>query len=487
MLRPDPEPGRDPAGALPPNDVSRSPGPVDLEPGAPAEPEPASATGAARPAEPAASLEPLPDGSGDARPVVPVAARGRVAPVHLALAVVALLAGAALFLSGYSLGARIATTPGTPAGQDAAFAPFWDAYDAISHLYVGKADQKAVVEGAIRGMFESLGDPYSAYLSPDDFKRTLQDVAGQFEGIGAQIGTKKPDGTTTDCAKLASDCQMVVVEPLAGSPAEKAGLKAGDRVVAIDGQTVDGLTLDQATGKVRGPKGTTVKLTIERAGQRLDLSIVRDVITQKEVVSKSLAGGTVGYLKLTGFSPTSATDFVGALNADVKGGQKKIVVDLRGNPGGYVNAARQIASQFIGSGPLFWQEDAKGTQTATDALPAGVATDPSIKVVVLIDKGSASASEILAGALQDTHRATLVGDHSFGKGTVQEWITLPDDAGGFRLSVAKWLTPDKHWVHPDGLTPDVAVTVPANTPAGSDPVLDRALQVLGAAPASVGA
>ncbi len=409
---------------------------------------------------------------------------GRIAPVHLALAVVALIAGATLFLSGYTLGARVATTPGSPAGQDALFAPFWDAYDAITQLYVGDAKEKTVVEGAIRGMFQSLGDPYSAYLSPADFKQTLQDVAGQFEGIGATIGTRTAAGATSSCTTIGPDCQMVVIEPLSGSPAEKAGLRAGDQITAIDGKTVDGLTLDTATAKVRGPKGTTVTLTVQRAGKQLSIPIVRAVITQKEVVSKSLANGTVGYIDLSGFSPTSADDFVAALTADVKAGQKKIVVDLRNNPGGYVDAARTIASQFIGSGVLFWQVDAQGHETPTDALPGGVATDPAIKVVVLINSGSASASEILAGALQDNHRATLVGEHSFGKGTVQEWITLPDNTGGFRLSVAKWLTPDKHWVYPKGLTPDVAMTVPSNVPAGTDPVLERALQELGVSSAS---
>ena len=173
----------------------------------------------------------------------------------------------------------------------------------------------------------------------------------------------------------------------------------------------------------------------------------------------------------------SAREVEDALKADVGKGIKKIVFDLRGNPGGFVTDAQAIASDFIASGPIFWREDANGVQTETDASGGGVATDPSIQVVVLIDKGSASAAEIVAGALQDRGRAKLIGETSYGKGTVQEWIEL-GDLGGVKLTVEKWLTPNKRWIHKIGLTPDVAVTVPANNPPGADPVLDKALQVL---------
>lgn len=417
----------------------------------------------------------------------PVGDRRRIAPVHLALAVVGLLAGAALFVSGYSLGTHTAATPGTPAGQEQAFSPFWDAYDAITKQYVGPVDQKALVEGAVRGMFESLGDPFSAYLSAEDFQKTLQNVAGQFEGIGAEISTRKADGTPSDCTTLGTDCVMVITSPLPGSPAEKAGIRANDAVVAIDKKPVAGMTLDQAVALVRGKRGTTVTLTVKRGTTQLDVPIVRDTIVQKEVVTKTLASGTVGYIGVSGFSPTSATDFTAALSADVKAGEKKIIVDLRDNPGGYVDAARTMASQFIASGPLFWQEDAQGRKSPMNAIPGGVATDSSIKLVVLINKGSASASEIFAGAIQDTKRGQLVGETSYGKGTVQEWETLPNDAGGFRLSIAKWLTPDQRWIHHIGLTPDVAVTLPTTIPAGTDPVLEKALQVLGIASAEASA
>src|SRR5439155_1154604 len=182
-----------------------------------------------------------------------------------------------------------------------------------------------------------------------------------------------------------------------------------------------------ARDKIRGKKGTEVTLSIVRGGAApIEITVTRDVIVSKEVVTKSLGGGTVGYIAVTGFSDNSATKFHDALQADLKAGQTRIVLDLRGNPGGYVTAARQIASEFIASGPIFWEQDADGTQTETTATGAGVATPDDIHVVVLVDKGSASASEIVAGALQDRKRATVVGETSFGKGTVQQWIQLQD-------------------------------------------------------------
>ena len=204
------------------------------------------------------------------------------------------------------------------------------------------------------------------------------------------------------------------------------------------------------------------------------------MILEKEVVTRTLADGTVAYVRLTGFSENGASEVRKALEADIAAGRRKVILDLRGNPGGFVTAARTVASQFIAEGPIFWQEDARGTQIPTNAEPGGVAVDAAIKVVVLIDRGSASAAEIVAGALQDTGRATLVGDNSFGKGTVQEWQPLPDDTGGFRLTVAKWLTPNRRWIHETGLTPDVPVDPSAPATADEDPVITKALEVLGA-------
>ena len=440
--------------------------------------------------------------------------RRRGWPLAVALVLVTVMGGGALFLSGYAIGHDQGRTPSGDASDAQAWQPFWDVYDAIRQRYpLGPIDRTTLVEGAIRGLVESVGDPYSSYLSPEDFRGTINDISGTFEGIGAEIGAVDSAGNTSDCSPFGPDCQLVIIAPLEGSPAEGAGLKPGDVIASVDGKTLDGLTPDEARDRVRGPAGTDVVLHILRyasapaaatpspapagsggpAGsgapgpsptprapvEEFDVTLTRAKIQRREVTARELGGGTIGYVRLSGFSEDGAKQLTTALKADVDKGIRKIILDLRGNPGGFVTAARTVASQFIADGPVFWREDAQGNQTETDAEPGGVATDPSIKVVVLIDKGTASAAEIVAGALQDRGRARLIGETSFGKGTVQEWYDL-GEVGGVKLTVEKWLTPGKRWIHKVGLTPDVPVAVPTDLPAGSDPVLDKALEVLGA-------
>ncbi len=412
-------------------------------------------------------------------------------PVHvpgsrLALVVAAVLAGSALFASGYSLGHLQAETPGTSAADQAAFQAFWDAYHAITNDFAeGPVDQRTLVEGALDGMFSSLKDPYSQYLAPAALTSTLSGLAGQFEGIGAVMTSRGPDGSE-GCTPLGSACALIVVRTIPGAPAAQAGLLANDVIQAVGGQTVDGQTVDTVTNEVRGPANTTVTLRLARdGGTPFDLSITREVVVEPQVDSRLVDGGQVGYIHLAQFSDTAPAEFKDQLSALLAHGVTHIAFDLRGDPGGFVDAAQTIASQFIGSGPVFWQEYADGRQVAQDAQPGGVAVDPKISLVVLVDKGSASASEIVAGALQDTGRARLVGQTTFGKGVIQQFQTLSDDMGGFRLTVAKWLTPDtKTWIQGKGLTPNIVVTPPANPPAGDDPVLDAAIQALmgGAAP-----
>ncbi len=409
------------------------------------------------------------------------ARRSRAPIITVAVSVIALLSGSAMFLSGYSMGRQSAVEPGTPGDEGMAFQPFWDTYHTIQDRYAGsEVDREAVVQGAIRGMIDSLEDPYSSYLTSDQYQSSLQGISGQFEGIGAEIATQASDGTQ-GCATLGPTCRLVIIAPIGGSPAEKAGLLPGDLVLATDGVPLDGLTVDAARERMRGPKDTSVELSIQRGGDHpFELRVVRDVIQEREVESRELVDGRVGYLRLEGFSDQAAADLATAVKAHVEAGRRMLILDLRGNPGGYVTAARAVSSQFIASGPIFWEEDAKGGRIATEAMPGGYATDPAIRVVCLIDRGSASASEIVAAALQDSGRATLVGQRSFGKGSVQQWQELAGEGGAFRLTIAKWLTPDTRWIHNIGIEPDVTVEVPATLGPGEDPILAKALDVVGA-------
>jgi len=403
----------------------------------------------------------------------------------MAIAIVAVLAGSGLFLSGYTLGQRTASEPSTPISEADAFRPFWDTYHTITDTYAGgEVDRETLIQGAIKGMVGALGDPYSSYLTAQEYRSSLQGISGQFEGVGAEIGTQGSDGTQ-GCAPLGAACHLLVVSAFEGSPAEKAGIQAGDLILATDGTTLDGLTVDAARARVRGPKGSTVTLRVQRGvAAPFDVAITRDVVQRREVTSKVLGDGSVGYVRLNDFSDAAAATVRDDLATHVAAGRTSLILDLRGDPGGFVTAARSVASEFIGSGPIFWEQDAKGGQLETPALPGGVATDPKLRIVCLVDGGSASASEIVAGALQDSKRATLVGQTSFGKGTVQRWTELTGEGGAVKLTIARWLTPDKRWIHGVGLTPDVVVDVPADTPAGSDPTLDKALQVLGATAAA---
>jgi len=416
----------------------------------------------------------------------PAPARRRgIGAFQLALVTVALLAGAALFLSGFSLGARTATTPGTPATDAELFVPFWDVYESITKSYVGDVDREKLVQGAIDGMIGALDDPYSSYMSPEELKKARESIGGEFSGVGAEVTTRPTDAAVETCATIGPACRLVVVAPIDGSPAERAGLRPGDVITAVDGRSVDGETLDEAISRVRGPKGTEVTLTLVRdGGTPFDVAIVRDTIVSRQVETRELANGSVEYVRVSSFSDNSARQFEAAIRAARDNDVTKFIVDLRDNPGGYVTAARSIASQFIGEGPLYWEEAADGTQVATNAERGGAATGPGIQVAVLVNGGSASASEIVAGALQDTKRGTLVGEKTYGKGTIQQWVDLTAESGGFRLTIAKWLTPDKRWIHKEGLLPDVAVTTEGTGsgqpgPTG-DPWIDAALDVLDA-------
>src|SRR4051794_25648146 len=406
-------------------------------------------------------------------------------PVYVAALLVVVMGGAGLFASGFLLGRQSALAPGAGDARQAAFQPFFDTYNDIMSNYVGTKDEHALVEGAIQGLFSALGDPFSFYMTEEQYQASLTGISGEFEGIGAEMNTV--DGSGAACPTISDTCLLTVAKVIRDSPALRAGLLAGDVVASVDGTTLNGKTVNDAIDVIRGPKGSVVELSLRRAGQPLDMSITRDTIVKEDVSSEVLADGKVGYLKINSFSSKVGADLANQLTDLVKNQHvSSIVLDLRDDPGGYVDQARQVASQFVTGAPLYWEQAAGADPVAQEPIAGGVATDASVPVVVLVNGGTASASEIVAAALQGNHRAQLVGQKTYGKGTIQEWKPLTG-AGGYRLSVRKWLTPDKTWIHGVGLAPDVEVDVPADDPAGTDPVLDRALQILTGGASGIGA
>jgi carboxyl-terminal processing protease len=393
----------------------------------------------------------------------------------VAFFLIAAVGGAALFFSGFMLGRLNGQTPGTSDANQELFRPFWDAYNDVSTNYVGTVDPHLLVEGAIQGIFNALGDPYSQYLTEEEYRSSLGGISGEFEGVGIEM-TALENGEA--CTTISATCQLTVTRVLRGSPAVAADLRQGDVLLAVDGKSTIGSTLEQVVPTVRGPKGSTVVLGIERDGTPMDVSVVRDVIQREDVRSEVLADGKVGYLKILGFSSASAADLHEQLRQLIQDEHvQAIVLDLRDDPGGYVDAAHKIASEFVATSSLYWEQAAGEDPIAQQPDPGGVATDASIPVVVLVNGGTASASEIVAGSLQGNHRAQLVGEKTFGKGTIQEFKELPG-AGGYRLSVRKWLTPDQTWIHGVGLTPDVEVATPAEPQPNEDPQLDKGIEIL---------
>jgi carboxyl-terminal processing protease len=414
----------------------------------------------------------------------PTGATSRL-PVYIAAVLVVVMGGAGLFASGFLLGRQSELAPGAGDARQAAFQPFFDSYNDIMSNYVGTKDEHALVEGAIKGLFTALGDPFSFYMTEEEYQASLTGISGEFEGIGAEMNTVDSSGTA--CPTISDTCLLTVAKVIRDSPALRAGLLTGDVVTAVDGNSLSGKTVNDAVNVIRGPKGSVVKLGLLRSGQPLDMSITRDTIVKEDVSSQLLADGKVGYLKINSFSSKVGSDLADQLQ-DLVNQQhvSAIVLDLRDDPGGYVDQARQVASQFVAGAPLYWEQAAGADPVAQEPIAGGVATDPKIPMVVLVNGGTASASEIVAAALQGNQRAQLVGQKTYGKGTIQEWKPLTG-AGGYRLSVRKWLTPDKTWIHGVGLSPDVEVDVPTDTPASSDPVLDRAIQILTGGASGVGA
>jgi len=377
-------------------------------------------------------------------------------------------------LSNINKGAFEQSKKAGQVGQNLDFDLFWETWTELENKFIDKKKlvPQKMFYGAIKGMVSSLEDPYTFFLTPEENKETKNDLAGKFEGIGAQLGLEEG--------------RIAVIAPLKNSPALKAGIKSGDFINKVDDQSTRGWTLPQAVSKIRGPKGSQVNLTLERDAKEFEVNITRDQIRVDSIelsyeVSKNQ---NFAHLKVNQFGDNTNDEWDKAIteikNKAQRGQVKGVILDLRDNPGGYLESSVYIASEFIPAGKLI----VKQTSTIQDeknyeAHRRGQLLD--IPLVVLINKGSASASEIVAGALRDYKRAKLVGEKSFGKGSVQEAANLNSGAG-LHVTVAKWILPKGDWINGKGIEPDIKVEnkVEPGKTAGreTDSQLDKAIEIL---------
>ncbi|PJA46366.1 hypothetical protein CO172_03810 [Candidatus Uhrbacteria bacterium CG_4_9_14_3_um_filter_36_7] len=332
------------------------------------------------------------------------------------------------------------STP-TSLSEDISFRQFWDVWNLIKEEYYRQpVSEKKLFYGALDGLVQSLDDPYTVYFDPEQAKEFESDLSGSFDGIGAEIGIK--------------DDQLQIIAPLDGSPAKQAGIMAADKIYAIDGQETTDMTVEEAVQKIRGPKGTTVVLTIGRgnASSLLEITIVRGTITLDSVKLELREDG-IAVINLSFFSEDTALQFTEVVNTILAKGATGLIIDLRNNTGGFLDAAIQVAGHWLGNQTVVIEKIQDKQQTYHDSKKPRLENMPT---VILVNGGSASASEILAGALQDYELATLIGEQTFGKGSVQNYQSLPDGSA-VKITIAEWLTPKERSIHEIGITPDVVV------------------------------
>lgn len=326
--------------------------------------------------------------------------------------------------------------------SEVSFDQFWRVWSEIKDQYVDQPiDETKMFYGAIEGMVAGLGDPYSVYLPPTQAKQFADDLSGEFEGIGAEIGIR--------------DDQLTVIAPLPGSPAEQAGLRPGDKIYLIDDIETQGITVEEAVTHIRGKGGTTVTLSISHDGldELKEIIITRAKINIPSVIVEMESDG-IAYVRISTFNEETLTQFNKAIKDILSSDKSGMILDLRSNPGGFLDSAINIASEWISDGIIV--RERMQNDNYKDHATTGSHRLAGFQTVVLVDEGSASASEIVAGALQDYGVATLVGAQTFGKGSVQNFEVLPDGSA-LKLTIAKWFTPKDRQIDGDGITPDVVL------------------------------
>ena len=383
--------------------------------------------------------------------------------IYIAILVVCFIA---VFGLGIWIGvAKVAYHVPQPGTID--FSLFWDAYNKLQQNFItpSKITDQKVVYGAIEGMTNSLGDPYTDFFDPNQAKMFEQNLSGSFDGIGVEIGIKQG--------------LLTVIAPLKGTPGEKAGLKSGDTIVKINGQDATNMASDEAVSLIRGPKGTSVTLTVLRDGwnNTKDIKITRDTIKVPSI-EWSLKDGDIAYVQIYQFDDTLSSDFETIALKILQSPAKKIVLDLRNNPGGYLNVAQDLAGWFLQKGQTVTIEDFGKGKPQQIYKADGNSDLANYPMVILLNQGSASASEILAGALRDDRNIKLIGTKSFGKGCVQEVVNLR--GGSFlKVTIANWLTPKGNSISDVGLTPDIKVDITdQDIQQKKDPQLDKALEII---------
>ncbi len=398
--------------------------------------------------------------------------------VLLVAALVVILAGSS-FVAGFGshwLLTRFQGAPSlpsiaapVPAQEPSEFKVFWEAWEIIKREFYGEVpDDQNMTYSAIRGLIAGLNDPNTVFLDPKASELEQTDIQGKFEGIGAVV-TMNEDG------------ELVVVAPMAGQPAEKAGLRPGDIILKVDDTEIKGMSLTDAVLLIRGPRGTKVRLTVFRLGEpeNLVFEITRGEIETPTVSWEMLKEAEgVGYVRVALFGQRTPGELRQALRELKSQGAEALILDLRNSPGGLLDTAVQVASQFVGEGVIVYQRWSDGREQPYYARRGGLATDPSIPLAVLINKGTASAGEIVAGVIKDTGRGVLIGERTFGKGWVQNVHHL-SDGSTLHVTAAQWLTPNRQQIAEEGIPPDIEVPfTEADMEAGVDPQLERAIKYL---------